>query len=145
MSISQITDTATRGSAYVVAFLLEPVQRLLGAVRTVSGRGRFLVVGVGTAAARDLGFGEWDVRGRASDVALEAGHIVCKRLGEKMLTRELRRDSLCSPPLSCCEGDNCQQSFLHMHEEHLPSESKAKHSDIRPGDRVAYAQELRSR
>ena len=62
----------------VVALCLEPVERLLGAVRAVPrGSDMLAVIRVGTTAAGHLGRRERHIRGRAGDVALEAVHIIC--------------------------------------------------------------------
>lgn len=62
---------------YVVSFLLEPVEGVLGAVSAVTGcRVRNTVRRVSTASARELSLGHRDIRGSPSDVALEPGHVV---------------------------------------------------------------------
>jgi len=65
---------------YVVSFLLEPVEGVLGTIRAVSGRGVHNTVGwVGTTSTGDLWLGQGNGRGRSGDVALESVHIVCNQ------------------------------------------------------------------
>lgn len=62
---------------YVVSFLLEPVEGVLGAVSAITGCGvRNTVIRVSTTSARDLSLGHGNGRGSSSDVALEPSHIV---------------------------------------------------------------------
>ena len=62
---------------YVVSFLLEPVEGVLGTIRAVAGRGVHNTVGwVGTTSTGDLWLGQGNGRGRSGDVALESVHVV---------------------------------------------------------------------
>lgn len=62
---------------YVVSFLLEPVEGVLGTIRAVAGRGVHNTVGwIGTTSTGDLWLGQGNGRGRSGDVALESVHIV---------------------------------------------------------------------
>jgi len=62
---------------YVVSFLLEPVEGVLGTISTVTGRRVHNTVGrIGTASTRDLWLSQGNIRGGSGDVALESSHIV---------------------------------------------------------------------
>ena len=62
---------------YVVSLLLEPVERVLGTVRTVARCSSLNPVSrVSTTSAGELWCGQGNVRCRSSDVALESGHII---------------------------------------------------------------------
>ena len=61
----------------IVAFVLEPVERLLCAVGAISGDGKvFAKVRVGTASARELRLREGNVRLGVGDVTLEGIHVI---------------------------------------------------------------------
>ena len=63
---------------YVVALLLEPVEGLLRAVRTVTRRClRLTIFGILAAATWDFGLGQSYFRRRTADIAPEAVHVVC--------------------------------------------------------------------
>lgn len=61
----------------VVLFLLEPIEGLFRAVRTVPRRRLHLAIcGVCSTAASDLGCSQSDIRGATSDIAPETVHVV---------------------------------------------------------------------
>ena len=68
------------GEAYVVSFLLEPVEGVLGTVSAVTGRGVHNTVRwIGTTSTRDRWLGQRYGRSRSSDVALESVHVVYRQ------------------------------------------------------------------
>lgn len=81
-AITEVVEVGVNGwgkrtLVHVVSLLLEPVERVLGTVCTVTRRSvRDAVSRVSTASAGDLWCGQRNVRCRPSDVALESGHII---------------------------------------------------------------------
>jgi hypothetical protein len=65
------------GGTHVVPLRLEPVEWVLSTVSAVTGCSFLHTVGrVGATSAGDLWFCQRNVRGGASDIALESGHII---------------------------------------------------------------------
>lgn len=72
------------GETHVVSLTLEPVEGVLGTVSAVAGCGVHDVVSrVGATSAGELWFTQRDGRDRSGNVALESGHIIYKRIGNK--------------------------------------------------------------
>jgi len=108
----------------IIPLVVEPIKGRFGTIGTVRGSSlRFLVGDVSAAPPGEFRLGNGNIRRRASDVALEAVHVVCENLSEDD-TRSIRSRT---------------HSLRHRLME---NESKRMHRCILLPDKEAYAKEL---